>query len=177
MKENDKRVIQTLTEMAGIAYDRASDVVRIIANTDSPEGLPKLYLIDSIIKQIGGSYVDLFNNDILVHSFRTAFLSADSACREKMFKLRLTWNALVAESILRRLDTVIHQINKRCPINATYYPVSAKLNQKCEMTNTKVVVLEDIVLRNSMKQITDQQNLNDDKFSGSHGVIRKTKVC
>lgn len=112
---NDKAVIQSLTEIAGIGYDKAREIVHIIVHNENSEGLLKLYLVDSIIKKVGGSYINFFSED-LVDSFASVFKTADTSCRGKLFKLRQTWNGLVSESTLNLLDIGVNNIDRNWPI-------------------------------------------------------------
>lgn len=115
LKVNDGTVIQSLTKIAGIGIEKANEIVNIIINNDNAEGLLKLYLMDSIIKNVGGSYVDLFSK-VLLESFSKVFRTADPPCRKKMFTLRHTWNANVSASTLYSLDIVINGIDANWPV-------------------------------------------------------------
>jgi hypothetical protein len=65
------------------------------ANCSSAQASPQLkliplYLMDSIVKNVGGSYSNLFMAN-LTHTFYDAFSVADNKTRQSMIKLLDTW--------------------------------------------------------------------------------------
>lgn len=107
---NDERTIKYLTEVAAIGqYEKGREVVEVIINNDTPSALGKLFLIDSIIRNVGGLYVDLFAKEF-VPSFRCVFLNADDEVRTKLLQLRNRWTGTVAQDVLNSLDLEINKI-------------------------------------------------------------------
>lgn len=124
LKINDITIIQKLTEIAGIGCEKADKIVQIIVNNEQSEGILKLYLMDSIIKNVGEAYVDLFNK-VLEESFSKVFRTADLQCKKKMFELRNTWNDSVSKSTLQSIDIAINAIDGNWPVrNPTFDQVS-----------------------------------------------------
>lgn len=82
---NNKIVINTLTEIAKEEVKHAQVVTRVIEERlkrVKPDSLlPIMYLIDSICKNIGGPYNELFQQN-LVSNFSYVF----QACNEKVRK-------------------------------------------------------------------------------------------
>ena len=89
---NNKIVINTLTEIAKEEVKHAQVVTRVIEERlkkVKPDGmLPIMYLIDSICKNIGGPYNELFQQN-LVSNFSYVF----QACNEKVrnFRKHKSW--------------------------------------------------------------------------------------
>ncbi|KAH3757770.1 pre-mRNA cleavage complex 2 protein Pcf11 [Pelomyxa schiedti] len=91
---NSKPIINSLTIIAGENMDAAPDIVatieRRIETAPSNQKLPALYLLDSIIKNIGGAYVNLFARNI-VNTFIRTFVGVDDSTREALLRLLRTW--------------------------------------------------------------------------------------
>lgn len=77
----------------------AEQIVYIIINNDNDDGLLILYLMDSIMRNVGGRYVTLFCQD-MVKMFCGIFrISVKPGVRKKIFDLRLSWDQLIPTSL------------------------------------------------------------------------------
>lgn len=79
--------------------------------------LPLLYLIDSICKNVGDVYIDLFGQNI-ASLFCQVFDKNYEETREKLFKLRQTWVNVFSEDKLLAIDKKCHSIDPAWPITA-----------------------------------------------------------
>ncbi|EDW77070.2 LOW QUALITY PROTEIN: uncharacterized protein Dwil_GK22121 [Drosophila willistoni] len=125
---NSKPLINMLTMLAEENINYARVIVRVVEYYISqvpPEfKLPILYLIDSIIKNVKSSYVQLFGQCI-VNIFLTAFESVQHSqsqvlekVRERMYALRQTWNEVFPPSKLYELDVKVKRLDNNWPITA-----------------------------------------------------------
>ncbi|KAJ8720492.1 hypothetical protein PYW08_005957 [Mythimna loreyi] len=79
--------------------------------------LPVLYLVDSIIKNVGGAYTSKFSQSI-VNMFTRTFKQVDEKIRSQMFKLRETWHDVFPATKLYQLDVKVNLIDPAWPIQA-----------------------------------------------------------
>lgn len=84
LTRNDKVAIESLTKFA--EHGNPQDIVDCIV-TSPKKDLLMLYTMDSIIKNVGGKYIEIFQ-DYVVRMFESIFKLSDTETREKMFKLR-----------------------------------------------------------------------------------------
>ncbi|OXA40463.1 Polyadenylation and cleavage factor 11 [Folsomia candida] len=121
LKINSKPMINVLTMMAEDFLRQAPIVVRTIEghlNSVQPSlKLPVLYLIDSIVKNVGQEYPSLFTQNI-VSTFCGVFEKVDDKVKLQMFKLRQTWNDHFPQRKLYAIDVRCHQFDKNWPISA-----------------------------------------------------------
>ncbi|XP_054263515.1 uncharacterized protein LOC128986927 isoform X2 [Macrosteles quadrilineatus] len=89
--------------------------------------LPVLYLIDSIMKNVGKAYINLFTQNI-VQCFTATFEKVDEKTREQMFKLRQTWSDVFPQKVIYALDAKVHQIDPAWPLGSP--PSTVHLNPK-----------------------------------------------
>ncbi|XP_033103764.1 pre-mRNA cleavage complex 2 protein Pcf11-like [Anneissia japonica] len=119
LKQNSKPMINVLTMLAVDNIKYAKDIVGLVESriqkASGKEKLPVLYLMDSIIKNKGGVYLQYFSSN-LVQTFVGAFAKVDEKTRESMFKLRSTWNGLYPDVILHGLDKRVKGIDPAWPI-------------------------------------------------------------
>ncbi|KAF9391860.1 hypothetical protein BGX21_011173 [Mortierella sp. AD011] len=91
---NSKPIITSLTIAAGENVLVCKIIVQIIEDrmrsAPANQKLPTLYLIDSIIKNVGGPYVNLFGRSI-VSLFLDAYAVVDSAAKASFEKVLGTW--------------------------------------------------------------------------------------
>lgn len=125
---NNKDIIDALTKSAGIGWTNAVQIVDMILNCKPTEAIVKLYLIDSILKNIGGIYLELFGQ-ILVSTFTTIFKIADVNTRKKMYILRCTWNDVLSRDMLLSLDNATNKMDFKWPV---------KKSQTCEIGESVV---------------------------------------
>eukprot|EP00727_Mastigamoeba_balamuthi_P014006 m51a1_g9228 hypothetical protein (193) ;mRNA; r:73214-74222 len=95
---NSKPIITSLTIIAQAAAARrsAQTVVRIVENrvhqAPPDQKLPAMYLMDSILKNLGGEYCALFGR-VAARLFTVAWAAADSATRGSLLRLLGTWRS------------------------------------------------------------------------------------
>jgi len=79
--------------------------------------LPVLYLVDSIVKNIGAAYTTFFTQNI-VATFCSVFEKVEESTRASMFKLRQTWSDVFPPKKLYALDVRVQSIDPAWPITA-----------------------------------------------------------
>ncbi|EDS28698.1 conserved hypothetical protein [Culex quinquefasciatus] len=99
--------------------------------------LPILYLIDSIVKNVGKQYQSLFSQ-VIVSTFCGVFETVNERVREKMFSLRQTWNEVFPQSKLYALDIKINSIDPGWPITAQLKPKSPAIHVNPMFLKNKV---------------------------------------
>merc|ERR1711937_915547 len=110
--------------------------------------MPALYLLDSILKNIGGEYVNIISKRIVEtfsHVFETAM---DERKRMSLFKLRNTWTQYIPTKTLYELDVRISKTDPNWPVaSPTVVPpqsanpkihVNPKFLQKTELASAAV---------------------------------------
>jgi len=121
LNSNDKVIISSLSEIANENKPNARIIVEVIekrikmVNPDCL--LAHLYLLDSICKNHGHPFTDLFQAN-LVPNFIYVFSKANEKVRSSMYKLRHTWTgAPLFTSKLKELDTKVNAIDPAWPIS------------------------------------------------------------
>ncbi|KFM75018.1 Pre-mRNA cleavage complex 2 protein Pcf11, partial [Stegodyphus mimosarum] len=76
-----------------------------------------MYLVDSIIKNIGGLYIPLFCNHLIV-LFSSVFEKVEESTRSLLYKLRQTWNDILPNNILYGVDCRVNALDPAWPITA-----------------------------------------------------------
>jgi len=119
---NNKIVINTLTEIAKENDTYANVVVGVIEErlrkVRPEQMLPLMYLIDSICKNHGGPYKELFQQN-LVSNFAFIFQQANEKVRSLLYKLRLTWGdryQVFTDQKLYQLDKKIKTFDPAWPV-------------------------------------------------------------
>ncbi|XP_035773980.1 uncharacterized protein LOC118456936 isoform X2 [Anopheles albimanus] len=122
---NSKPLINMLTILAEENVEYAPVIVKSVENHLAQVGpevkLPILYLVDSIVKNVGKQYQSLFSQ-VIVNMFCGVFETVNERVREKMFGLRQTWNDVFPQSKLYALDIKINSIDPGWPITAQLKP-------------------------------------------------------
>ncbi|ALC41827.1 Pcf11 [Drosophila busckii] len=118
---NSKPLINMLTMLAEENINYAQVIVRVvefhISQVPAEFKLPILYLIDSIIKNVKSSYVQMFGQCI-VNIFTSTFESVPEKVRERMYQLRQTWNEVFPPSRMYALDVKVKRLDNNWPITA-----------------------------------------------------------
>ncbi|XP_014312986.1 pre-mRNA cleavage complex 2 protein Pcf11-like [Myotis lucifugus] len=116
---NSKRHINMLTMVAEQNLPFAKEIVSLIeariAKAPSSEKLPVLYLMDSIVKNVGREYLAAFATN-LVATFICVFEKVDANTRKRLFKLRSTWNEIFPLKELYALDVRVNSLDPAWPI-------------------------------------------------------------
>ncbi|KAI9183974.1 mRNA 3' end processing factor [Blastocladiella emersonii ATCC 22665] len=94
LKDTSRPAIMTLTSLAAETAVAAPAVVAAIVERSfsaaPPTKLPVMYLIDSILKNVGGPYPDLFAK-VILGVYQDAFLASDDRARQAFLKVLHTW--------------------------------------------------------------------------------------
>ncbi|XP_031427499.1 pre-mRNA cleavage complex 2 protein Pcf11 isoform X2 [Clupea harengus] len=129
---NSKPHINMLTILAEENLHFAKDIVAIIeaqiVKAPTAEKLPVLYLVDSIVKNIGGEYLAVFAKN-LVTTFICVFEKVDENIRKSLFKLRSTWDEIFPATRMYTLDVKVNSIDPAWPIKPLPNP-SIHVNPK-----------------------------------------------
>ncbi|XP_014476852.1 PREDICTED: uncharacterized protein LOC106745607 isoform X2 [Dinoponera quadriceps] len=125
---NSKPLINMLTMLAEDNIEHASAIVQAVEThlqkVRSDIKLPVLYLIDSIVKNVNGDYLNLFTQNI-VNTFCGVFEKVDENTRASMWKLRQTWNDVFPPKKLFSLDVRVQSIDPAWPVTAPPSSISS----------------------------------------------------
>ncbi|XP_017575362.2 pre-mRNA cleavage complex 2 protein Pcf11 [Pygocentrus nattereri] len=128
---NSKPHINMLTILAEENLQFTKDIVAIIeaqiAKAPPAEKLPVLYLVDSIVKNVGGEYLEVFAKN-LVTSFICVFEKVDENTRKSLFKLRSTWDEIFPLKKLYSLDVRVNALDPAWPIKPLPPNVNASIH-------------------------------------------------
>ncbi|XP_069565763.1 pre-mRNA cleavage complex 2 protein Pcf11 isoform X2 [Brachyistius frenatus] len=128
---NSKPHINMLTILAEENLNFAKDIVAIIeaqiSKAPSIEKLPVLYLVDSIVKNVGGEYLAVFAKN-LITSFICVFEKVDENTRKSLFKLRSTWDEVFPLKKLYALDVRVNSVDPAWPIKPLPPTVNASIH-------------------------------------------------
>ncbi|KAI9353073.1 hypothetical protein DFJ73DRAFT_829477 [Zopfochytrium polystomum] len=106
---NSRPIIQNLTVIAGENLAAASAIVQAVEdqlrNASPRQKLPVLYLMDSICKNIGSTYLVLFAQN-LFQSFTNAYSTVDPGDRVSFNKVVATWRSLDGRPPIFPLDVI-----------------------------------------------------------------------
>ncbi|KAG0230098.1 hypothetical protein BGW41_002595 [Actinomortierella wolfii] len=122
---NSKPIINSLTIAAGDNISNAQVIVQTIEErlrTAPPnQKLPTLYLIDSIIKNVGNPYVDLFGQNI-VGLFLDAYTVVDQNAKTSFAKVLGTWpnwaTPLFPRATINRIERALQATRQPQPPTA-----------------------------------------------------------
>ena len=68
-----------------------------------------MYLVDSILKNVGKRYTIIFSKTIF-DIFKWVFHAADENTRKATLHVRGTWNDIFAPDILEKIDRYVHEV-------------------------------------------------------------------
>ncbi|XP_067842368.1 pre-mRNA cleavage complex 2 protein Pcf11 [Heptranchias perlo] len=133
---NSKPHINNLTILAEENLKYSPEIVKLIEAqiTKAPvsEKLPIMYLMDSIVKNVGGSYISLFAQN-LMSTFASVFEKVDESTRKSLFKLRSTWDEMFQLTKLYALDVKVNKLDPAWPIK----PLPPNVNSSSIHVNPK----------------------------------------
>ncbi|CAI5773462.1 PCF11 cleavage and polyadenylation factor subunit [Podarcis lilfordi] len=133
---NSKPHINMLTILAEENVQHAKDIVSLIeaqvAKAPSNEKLPVMYLMDSIVKNVGREYLAAFTKN-LVATFVNVFEKVDENTRKSLFKLRSTWDEIFPLKKLYALDVRVNSVDPAWPIK----PLPPNVNTSSIHVNPK----------------------------------------
>ncbi|XP_045504591.1 pre-mRNA cleavage complex 2 protein Pcf11 isoform X1 [Colias croceus] len=128
---NSKPLINMLTILAEENIEHAGVIVdtveKHLEKVHPDIKLPVLYLVDSIIKNVGGAYTQKFSQSI-VNMFTKTFKQVDEKIRSQMFKLRETWHEVFPSTKLYQLDVKVNLIDPAWPIQAQPHQSNIHVN-------------------------------------------------
>ncbi|XP_053703647.1 pre-mRNA cleavage complex 2 protein Pcf11 [Synchiropus splendidus] len=128
---NSKPHINMLTILAEENRSCARDIAAIIeaqiSKAPPTEKLPLLYLVDSIVKNVGGEYLAVFAKN-LITSFICVFEKVDENTRKSLFKLRSTWDEVFPLKRLYALDVRVNSLDPAWPIKPLPPTVNASIH-------------------------------------------------
>ncbi|XP_045529689.1 pre-mRNA cleavage complex 2 protein Pcf11 isoform X1 [Pieris brassicae] len=128
---NSKPLINMLTILAEENVEHAGVIVdtveKHLEKVHSDIKLPLLYLVDSIIKNVGAAYTQKFSQ-IIVNMFTKTFKQVDEKVRSQMFKLRETWHDVFPSTKLYQLDVKVNLIDPAWPIQAQPHQSNIHVN-------------------------------------------------
>ncbi|XP_066444255.1 pre-mRNA cleavage complex 2 protein Pcf11 [Eleutherodactylus coqui] len=133
---NSKPHINMLTILAEENVQFARDIVTLIeaqiAKASSTEKLPVMYLMDSIVKNVGRDYLAAFAKNI-VSTFVNVFEKVDENTRKSLYKLRTTWDEIFPSKKLFALDVRVNQLDPAWPVK----PLPPNINSPSIHVNPK----------------------------------------
>ncbi|XP_078514610.1 pre-mRNA cleavage complex 2 protein Pcf11 isoform X2 [Lissotriton helveticus] len=133
---NSKPHINMLTILAEENLPFARDIVALIeaqiAKAPTAEKLPVMYLMDSIVKNVGREYLDAFSKN-LVPTFVNVFEKVEENTRKSLFKLRSTWDEIFPSKKLYALDVRVNSLDPAWPIK----PLPPNVNTSSIHVNPK----------------------------------------
>ncbi|KAI1294052.1 hypothetical protein EDD11_008281, partial [Mortierella claussenii] len=117
---NSKPIITSLTIAAGENVPVSKVIVQTIEErirtAPASQKLPTLYLIDSIIKNVGGPYLNLFSRSI-VNLFLDAYQAVDNTAKISFEKVLGTWpnwnTQLFSRDIISRIERGVHSMRQQ----------------------------------------------------------------
>ncbi|CAH8500353.1 unnamed protein product [Schistosoma turkestanicum] len=131
LKDNDKYKINALTiyardnkDIVGVAQSIVDITIKHVQMIPAGLKLLGLYVIDSIVKNVGTPYRKLYTLDIVdafVHSFQSI---RDEKGRLKLYNLRTTWKDIFPNSRMYELDIRVREHDPAWPLLAS--PPEAK---------------------------------------------------
>ncbi|KAM9332766.1 LOW QUALITY PROTEIN: pre-mRNA cleavage complex 2 protein Pcf11-like [Pholidichthys leucotaenia] len=128
---NSKPHINMLTVLAEENLSFTKDIVAIIeaqiSKVPPEQKLPVLYLVDSIVKNVGGEYLEVFAKN-LIASFICVFEKVDENTRKSLFKLRSTWDDVFSLKKLLALDVRVNSLDPAWPIKPLPPNVNASIH-------------------------------------------------
>ncbi|KAJ5693302.1 mRNA cleavage factor complex component Pcf11 [Penicillium macrosclerotiorum] len=105
LTSNDRFQISNLTVIAKENTEHAMAISRVLENhirsTPPPQKLPALYVVDSIVKNVGTPYT-LFLGRNMYQTFMNAYTLVDSQTRRKLDEMLKTWKEPVPGSLETR---------------------------------------------------------------------------
>ncbi|XP_078600723.1 uncharacterized protein LOC144875862 isoform X1 [Branchiostoma floridae x Branchiostoma japonicum] len=154
---NSKPHINMLTMLAEENVKYAPHIVRLIEaqlnKATSSEKLPVMYLMDSIVKNVGGDYCTLFSQNI-VSTFCNIFEQVDEKTRMSLYKLRSTWDTIFTSKKLYALDSRVQGIDPAWPVK----PLPAEMQVSTSIhVNPKFLKKQESDTAAMQQQLQEQQ--------------------
>ncbi|KAK7083093.1 hypothetical protein SK128_015199 [Halocaridina rubra] len=159
---NSKPLITMLTMLAEENLAHASVIVKVIEKHihSAPNKLPLMYLIDSILKNVGKDYTKLFAQNI-ISIFTFVFEKVDERTRKKLYELRHTWNEIFPKSKLYMLDTKVHLVDPAWPVAATGSSITPATTKPNIHINPNVIIKSGAVKSQGHPPVPGEKELKD----------------
>eukprot|EP01104_Vermistella_antarctica_P009126 TRINITY_DN2325_c2_g1_i2.p1 TRINITY_DN2325_c2_g1~~TRINITY_DN2325_c2_g1_i2.p1 ORF type:complete len:543 (-),score=80.54 TRINITY_DN2325_c2_g1_i2:193-1821(-) len=113
---NSKPIINELTHTADAERHAAPEIVQLIESrvrhVPANRVLPVLYLLDSILKNVGGVYREIIEKTVS-STFVDAYRRVDVPTRKSLARLVQTWGPCFPEATLNLLGTRIQAVDQR----------------------------------------------------------------
>lgn len=109
--QNDKKIFQEIANFAHsyvfLAEKIANMTMAKLATTDARARINLYYAIDSIVKNVGGKYIGIFESRLLRH-FPDDFASAKNMpkVKKEYLILFLSWEAIFSKDVLKKMLSI-----------------------------------------------------------------------
>ena len=169
---NSKPMINMLTLLAGDNTEYAQPIVTVVcerirtmATVDLK--MPALYLLDSIMKNVGSDYLVVIAKYI-IDVFCCVFEIADERSRLALFKLRNTWNEHIGSKILYELDLRVQsRLDPKWPVVAPPTSPSNVIH-----VNPKVIQNPAVLAA----KIQEERQLEEEKKRQQQELLQKQQI-
>ncbi|KAK9872020.1 hypothetical protein WA026_015268 [Henosepilachna vigintioctopunctata] len=109
---DSKTLMYILTSLAEEYAVYAAEIVTVVEEhlkkVEPSRKLLTIYLIDSIVRKLGGIYTELFQRNI-AQNFCSVYEEVDTECQFDMIRLRKAWNGLFPSEVLRDIDRHVRE--------------------------------------------------------------------
>lgn len=113
---NSRPIIDALTAKAKQNMANADQIARVIeeriVNVESKYKLPTMYLLDSIVKVVGGRYVPEFAKN-LETVYNTAYYAVDNKVRHSLSRLVPLWAPIFPQPVIANLTRFLEEQQPR----------------------------------------------------------------
>ncbi|KAG0344684.1 hypothetical protein BG004_004257 [Podila humilis] len=192
---NSKPIITSLTMAAErnvpVAHAIVQTIEERLRSAPTNQKLPALYLIDSILKIVGGPYPNLFERTI-VSLFLDAYAVADAGTRASLEKVVGTWpnwpSQLFPQEIVTRIERGMQSMRQQYAANGNQLTANGRYPDPRTSSNRQYgqapagrpqeqsdnVLLRDIQLLILQKQQAMLMNPGDQSNARQIGILQQT---